>query len=149
VKTAIYIDSSSLLKTLWFEPESLAVAEAINREEVIIVSTLALLETDVQLRGKWLGGGYRQAQYRSYRSRLMAYRAMDPFHVQEIPGAVFSTAIHPDFSNVRLHVRTLDMLHLAAMRELHATRLMTNDRKQAAAAHALGYEVVVPEGGIE
>ena len=36
---AVYLDSSSLLKTLWHEPESPAVLEAIAREDHVVVST--------------------------------------------------------------------------------------------------------------
>jgi uncharacterized protein with PIN domain len=55
-----YIDSSSLLKTLWQEPESQAVREAIAGEEQVVVSALAELEAEVQLRAKWLGGARRE-----------------------------------------------------------------------------------------
>ena len=41
-----YIDSSSLLKTLWEEPESPAVREAIAGEQEVVISTLAELETE-------------------------------------------------------------------------------------------------------
>ena len=58
-----YIDSSSLLKTLWEEPESRAVREAIAGEEHIVVSTLTELEVEVQLRAKWLAGATTKARY--------------------------------------------------------------------------------------
>ena len=45
-----YIDSSSLLKTLWEEPESEAVRMAIAGEAQVVVSALTELETEVQLR---------------------------------------------------------------------------------------------------
>ena len=46
----IYIDSSSLLKTIWEEQESEAVREMIAAEDQVIISSLAELETEVQLR---------------------------------------------------------------------------------------------------
>jgi hypothetical protein len=68
---------------------------------------------------------------------------MFPFEFRELAGAVFQLAIRQHVSG-RWHCRTLDRLHLAAISELGLRRLLTNDGKQAAAARALGYEVVFP-----
>jgi predicted nucleic acid-binding protein len=62
----------------------------------------------------------------------------------DLAGGVFATAIRQDLAAVSFHGRTLDRLHLAAMEELEVRRLMTNDAAQAAAAKALGWEVIVP-----
>jgi predicted nucleic acid-binding protein len=59
-------------------------------------------------------------------------------------GSVFSTAMRQDRTARRIHCRTLDRLHLAAMEELGLRRLMTNDAAEAAGAKALGFEVVGP-----
>lgn len=139
----IYIDSSSLLKTMWEEPESDAVRVAIAGEAQVVVSTLTELETEVQLRAKWLGGATTTKRYRAYRTRLTAFRRTSPFEFRELPGAVFQLAIRQHVSG-KWHCRTLDRLHLAAMSELGLRRLLTNDGKQAAAARALGYDVVFP-----
>jgi predicted nucleic acid-binding protein len=139
----IYIDSSSLLKTLWEEPESEAVRLAIAAEPRVVVSTLTQLETEVQLRARFLGGATPPARYRAYRARLAAFSRMFPFEFRELAGAVFQLAIRQHVSG-RWHCRTLDRLHLAAISELGLRRLLTNDGKQAAAARALGYEVVFP-----
>lgn len=138
-----YIDSSSLLKTLWDEPESEAVREAIAGEHHVVVSTLAELETEAQLRAKWLGGAMTKARYSAYRARLASFRDTDPFVFRDLPGSVFRRAIQQHLSG-RRHCRSLDRLHLAAMDELGLRRLLTNDSKQAATARALGYEVVSP-----
>ena len=141
----IYIDSSSLLKALWMEPESPAVREAIAGEDRVVVSTLTVLETEVQLRGKWLGGAVTKARYESYRAALMSFRETRPFDFHDLSGSVFRLAIRQLVSGGKRHCRSLDRLHLAAMEELGQRRLLTNDTKQAAAARALGYEVVTPE----
>ena len=140
----IYIDSSSLLKTIWEEQESEAVREMIAAEDQVIISSLAELETEVQLRAKWLGGGFTKARYHAYRVSLKSFRGIAPFHFREIPGTVFRRAIEQHNANEKLHCRSLDRIHLAAMAELGARRLLTNDVKQAAAARALGYEVRLP-----
>lgn len=139
----VYIDSSSLLKTLWEEPESEAVRVAIAGEDLVVVSTLTELETEVQLRARWLGGATSKARYNAYRAKLASFRKTSPFQFRELPGAVFQLAIRQHVSG-KAQCRTLDRLHLAAMGELGLRRLLTNDSKQAAAARALGYDVVSP-----
>ena len=139
----IYIDSSTLLKTLWEEPESQAVREAISSEPHVVVSALTELEAEVQLRAKWLGGATTKSRYEAYRTRLLSFRHTAPFEFRDLPGTVFRQAITQHVSAKR-HCRSLDRLHLAAMDELGLRRLMTNDTKQAAAANALGYQVLSP-----
>jgi hypothetical protein len=72
-----------------------------------------------------------------------SFQKTAPFEFRDLPGAVFQLAILQHVS-AQWHCRTLDRLHLAAMKELGLRRLLTNDAKQAAAARALGYEVVSP-----
>lgn len=142
---AIYLDSSSLLKTLWHEPESAAVLEVIAREDQVVVSALAELEVEVQLRAKRLGGALTKRRYDAYRAALEAFRQLAPFEFRELTGGVFRLAIEQHVSGTE-HCRSLDRLHLAAMAELGVRRLITNDTKQALAAQAVGYQVVCPTG---
>lgn len=139
----IYIDSSALLKTLWREPESTMVIHAIAREPIVIVSSLAELETEVQLRSKWLSGAVTRRRYDNYRSTLQSFRKLSPFEFRDLSGSLFQTALRQHLS-APSHCRTLDRLHLAAMSELGVRRLLTNDGKQANAAAALNFEVVIP-----
>lgn len=140
----IYLDSSSLLKLLLEEPESHAVRLSVAREADVVVSTLTELESLVQLQAGWLAGEYRERRYRAYVARLDAFRDTDPFHFASLSGTVFATAIRQHRGDRRLHCRSLDRLHLAAMEELELRRLMTNDLTQGTAATALGYEVLIP-----
>lgn len=141
---AIYLDSSSLLKTLWHEPESPDVLEAIAREGQVVVSVLAELEVEVQLRAKRLGGALTKRRYDAYRAALQSFRQLAPFEFRNLTGGVFRLAIQQHVSSAVAHCRSLDRLHLAAMGELGVRRLMTNDTKQAVAARAMGYQVVCP-----
>ena len=140
----IYLDTSCLLKLLLEEPESAAVRTAVAREAEVVVSALTELETAIQLRAGWLAGAYRQAVYRAYRRQLNALRALDPFRYRPLPGSLFATALRQDGAAGRVHCRTLDRLHLAAMEELGVRRLMTHDTAEAVGATALGFEVVTP-----
>jgi predicted nucleic acid-binding protein len=140
----IYLDTSCLLKLLLEEPESDAVRRAVAREPEVIISALTELETTVQLRAGWLAGEYRQRRYHTYVRQLNAFHDTEPFRFRPLAGSLFQTALRQDREARRLHCRTLDRLHLAAMEELGLRRLMTNDSAEAVGAKALGFEVVSP-----
>jgi predicted nucleic acid-binding protein len=140
----LYLDSSSLLKLIWLEPESAAVRRQVALETHVLVSSLAELEAEVQLRAHRLAGAVSPARFRRQREILAILRDLEPFEFRELTGDVFRRAIQQAGADAG-HCRTLDRLHLAAMEELGASRLMTHDRKQAAAADALGYAVLSPD----
>ena len=140
----VYLDSSSLLKTLWEEPESQSVRAAIASEDHVVVSALTELETEVQLRAQRLGGALTKRRYDGYRAALQSFRTTAPFEFRDLPGTVFRRAIEQHLSSRIPHCRSLDRLHLAAMQELGLRALMTNDAKLAAAAGAIGHHVIVP-----
>ena len=140
----IYLDTSCLLKLLREEPESAAVRRAVAAESEVVVSSLAELETEVQLKAAALGGEIRASQWRQYQAQLGALRNFDPFHFRHLPAAVFSTALRQHRHPPAIHCRSLDRLHLAAVEELKLRRLMTLDEVQAKVARALDFEVVCP-----
>ncbi|MDB6021220.1 MAG: Ribonuclease VapC [Pedosphaera sp.] len=140
----IYLDTSSLLKLLVAEPESPAVQMAVQLESDAVVSPLSELEILVQLRAMWLGGELSIQQRNQVLARFQAMREEEPFLFPQIPGTIFPTALRQHQAAGRVHCRGFDRLHLAAMEELAIRRLMTNDGSQAAAAKALGFEVIVP-----
>src|SRR5262249_11540921 len=98
----------------------------------------------VRLRAGWLGGEYRERRYRAYLRQLGAFRRIDPFQFRPLAGSLFETARRQDRETARVHCRTLDRLHLAAIEDLGLQRLMTNDMAEAAGARVLGFEVVSP-----
>lgn len=140
----IYLDTSCLLKLLREEPESADVRSAVDTEDEAVVSSLAELETEVQLKAAAAGGEIRTSQWRQFQAKLVAMRNFDPFHFRHQPAAVFSTALRQHRHPQAVYCRALDRLHLAAMEELKLTRLMTLNELQARVALALGFEVVRP-----
>ena len=140
----IYLDTSCLLKLFRDEPESADVRSAVNSEEVVVVSSLAELETEVQLKAAAAGGEIRTSQCRQYQAKLAAMRNFDPFHFRHLPAAVFSTALRQHRHPRSVFCQPMDRLHLAAMEELKLTRLITLDGIQAKVALALNYVVIRP-----
>ncbi len=140
----IYIDSSSLLKLLWNEPETPAVIDAVSREKQVLISVLAELETLVQLKAAWLGGEYPLPRLRRLEARFASWSNQLPFEFRPVPAALFQTALRQHRNAARIHCRSIDRLHLAAMEELRVTRLMTNDTRQAKAGSEAGFQVICP-----
>jgi predicted nucleic acid-binding protein len=138
----LYIDTSSLLKLLWEEPESEWTRQRIAAEQKVILSSLAELETDVQLAGACLAGRYSRAKLNAYRRALMAFPQIDPFDRADLSSTLFHVALRQHKLVGQPHCGTLDRLHLAAMELLGISRLLTHDNRQAQAARGLGFEVV-------
>jgi predicted nucleic acid-binding protein len=140
----IYLDTSCLLKLLREELESPQVRSAVAGEQSVVISSLAELETEVQLKAAAAAGDLRVSQWRQLQARLASLRNFDPFHFRHLPASVFSTALRQHRRPDAAYCRTFDRLHLAAMEELNLTRLMTLDNRLAKAAHALQFRVVQP-----
>ena len=139
-----YLDSSALLKLFWREPESSAIVQAVGREPIVVISSLTQLETLSQLKAAHLAGEYSLAVWRRLELQFSALRNQAPFEFRDLPASLFASALRQHRNSARVHCRTLDRLHLAAMEELALSRLMTHDQAQATAALALGFAVTMP-----
>ncbi len=140
----IYLDSSSLLKLIWEEPETEAVRSVINAESEAVVSELTELETFNQLKAAFLGGEYGRALWHRFEIQFKSFRNLEPFEFRPLRASIFQTALRQHRNSGEHHCRTVDRLHLAAMEELEVSRLMTHDDRQARAAQAAGFSVVMP-----
>ena len=141
----IYLDSSCLLSLLWDELESSDVINAVAREEVVVITALAELETLVQLKAAHLGGEYNLPRCRLLETRLTGFYRQPPYEFRALSASLLKTALRQHRNSGSLHCRAFDRLHLAAMEELKVRRLMTRDQAQATAAVAMGFDVVQPE----
>ena len=141
----VYLDTSSLMKLIWPEQESEAVAELISRERLVLVSALAELESRIQITAAYLAGAYSSSRSRRLRLELDSLLRREPFERRSLSGSVFENAQAQHAKHgAAAFCRTLDRLHLAAMEELAVVRLVTNDLQQADAARALNLVVQVP-----
>lgn len=142
---SLYLDASGLLKVLFPEPETSRVMQLIAAEEHVVVSTLARLETLVQVHARAAGGLLTRPAARSLIDRLEKLLRQAPYEVVRAPTAVVDVAEGQARTLPRdAYCPTLDRLHLAVMKSLDLRRLLTNDDAQARAARALGFSVVVP-----
>ena len=139
------MDTSSFLKLFFKEPESPAVRQEVFTTPKVIISSLVEFEGRNQLQASRLGGDYNEKSYQGFLLRIESLKDTDPFDFRKLAGTLFETAIQQVQDAHNLYLRSMDRLHLAAMEELGIRRLITNDFKQAEAAQAKGFEVVVPE----
>jgi len=141
---ALYLDTSCLLKVFFPEPET-AQTLAAGAESRVVVSSLARLEMLSQIHGRVAGGLLSAARARRLLQRVEAVLKMAPYEPARCPADIIEIAVaqvQPLSKSV--YCRTLDRLHLAAMEALGVRRLLTNDDTQAAAARALGFQVLLP-----
>jgi predicted nucleic acid-binding protein len=142
---ALYLDTSCLLKVFFLEPETPRTLALISAERRVLVSALARLETVSQIHARVAGGLLSRARARRLRERVDTVLKLAPYDQVACPGDVIDLAQSQiDVSLRSGYCRTLDRLHLATMQALGARRLLTNDDTQAAAARALGLDVVLP-----
>jgi predicted nucleic acid-binding protein len=142
-RSGLYLDTSCLLKLFFPEPESSEVASLVAPETRVVVSELGVLEASVQIHGRRAAGLLSRARAQRLEAALQKTLCMSPFEV--VPFA--ATALELARGQVQaakkgIHCRTLDRLHLAVMELEALDRLLTHDGRQAAAARALGIQVL-------
>ncbi len=142
---SLYIDTSCLLKVLFPEAETARVMQLVAAEEHVLVSSLARLETVVQIHARVSGGLLPRPAAQQLIRRLEELLRRAPYDVARVPVATLDLAEKQARQLRReAYCPTLDRLHLAAMKALDARRLLTNDDAQARGARALGFSVVLP-----
>jgi predicted nucleic acid-binding protein len=142
---ALYLDTSCMLKVFFPEPETGKTLAAISAESRVVVSSLVRLETLSQIHGRVVGGLLSASRAGRLLQRVEAVLKMAPYEPARCPADLIEIAeaqLQPLQKSV--YCRTLDRLHLAAMEALGVRRLLTNDDTQAAAARALGFQVLLP-----
>lgn len=142
---SLYLDTSCLLKVFFPEPETGRTLALIAAEPRVLVSSLARLESLSQIHARTAGGLLSPERAARLRKRFEAVIRMVPYEQVRCPADIIDIAVDQiDVAKRGAYCRTLDRLHLAVMQALGVGRLLTNDDTQAAAARALGLEVVLP-----
>lgn len=141
----LYLDTSCLLKLVFPEPETSRVMQLIAAEEHVVVSALARLEAFVQIHARTAGGFLTPPSARAIIERLEELLGGDPYEIVATPAEVVDLAAgHVRGLPRRSYCPTLDRLHLAVMKALDLSRLLTTNGAQARAARALGLSAVLP-----
>ncbi len=143
--SALYIDTSCVLKLLWSEPETQRTVQLLQQEREVVVSDLVWLETKVRIQGRHAAGLLGKKGARNLLAVAAELVGSPPFERRPVPADAFvHAAAAVTVDGARSHCRTLDRLHLGAMQSLGVGRLLTNDDAQARAARQAGIVVLVP-----
>lgn len=135
--TIVYVDSSALLKRVLSEPQSEAVADALQshaeKRDLLTASSLAWVEVARSLR--------RAGELAPGRDLRTAFVGA----VSGIAELPLDDEVLTSARSVGGHLlRTLDAIHLASALIGGAEIVMTFDDRLAAAAAAMGLEVAAP-----
>lgn len=127
---ATYLDSSAIVKLAVAEPETQALRRYLRRRSPLVSSALARTEV---ARALLALGPEAVARGQDVLSRLELARVSD-----RVLGAAGTLLPHD--------LRSLDAIHLATARDLGTdlARLVTYDRRMAAAARAMKLSVAAP-----
>ena len=124
-----YLDTSAALKLVVEEPESEALARAIDDAQPDLVACW-LLETEMR----------RAAQREEALSQQIVSDLLDGVGLYEVPSSLFREAgLLPG-----AQLRSLDALHLAAAVRIGVDRVATYDSRLQDAARSLGVDVFAP-----
>ena len=145
VAVSLYVDTSCLLKVFFDEPETARTIDLIDREDRVVVSSLARIEAVIQIQARIAARLLSVAAASRLVDRIDGVLRQDPYDVVATPATIFEIAEEQILPLRRsVYCRTLDRLHLGAMHALRLRRLLTNDEGQARAAKAVGFSVVMP-----
>lgn len=124
-----YLDTSAALKLVLAEPESDALAQALDETTTDLVATW-LLETEMRRASHRLEGLTQEA----------VTEVLDAVTVYELPSSLFREAgLLPG-----VDLRALDALHLAAAVRIGVEAVVTYDARMTRSARQLGLSVIAP-----
>lgn len=124
-----YLDTSAALKLIIEEPESDALARAIDQEQADLVACW-LLETEMR----------RAAERETALTQAIVTEFLDGVGLYEVPASLFREAgLLPG-----IDLRSLDALHLGAAIRIGVDQLVTYDARMHESARMLGLNVLAP-----
>lgn len=127
--TTWYVDTSAATKLLLKEPESSALIQVLERDEITLAGTW-LVETELR----------RVVSRIPALSQIMVTALLDEFDMYEVPASLFREAgLLPGPG-----LRSLDALHLAAALRIGVDGICTYDHRMQESARELGLAVHAP-----
>ncbi len=138
--TEVYLDTSALIKLYVPEAFSTEVEDFVAQADALVISRLSVLEWHCVMARRLRTGMITEDYLNTARTEFTRHLAEDYFRIVPFDDSVMIDAIQM-LDNVKpVPLRTLDALHLTAVRHANVTRLATADRVMADAARRLNLE---------
>ncbi len=134
----VFLDTSAFAKLFIEEQGSVEVGRIVREAEAIRVCSIVLPETLSAARRLVSEGKLEAADYD--RIKESACNDIAAIEVVAVSDEVIARAID---AIERSQIRTLDALHIGAAISVEASRFVTSDSRQAAAARDAGLEVIL------
>ncbi len=137
----IYLDTSALIKLYVAEPRSTEVEQLVAEADGIVINRLGMLEWHCamarRLRTRQITADYMNLA----RTEFTRHLAEDYYRIVPYNDPLLGDALRVLDSTDPIPLRTLDAIHLTAVRNAGLARIATADDVMRRAAHQLQLEV--------
>lgn len=137
----VLFDSSALFKRYAGEVGATQVLDLHGRATSIVLAAHCLTELMSALTRQWREGAFGDAEFARVRSRMRA--DFDAYRIEPLNRVVEDLAIA---AMALSPVRAMDALHIGSAQAARVNLFVTADRRQAAAAQAVGLRTECIEG---
>jgi len=138
--TEVYLDTSALIKLYVPEAFSTEVENFVAQADALVISRLSVLEWHCAMSRRLRTGMITEDYLNTARTEFTRHLAEDYFRIVPFDDSVMIDALQVLDSVKPVPLRTLDALHLTAVRRANVTRLATADHVMADAARKLNLE---------
>ena len=138
--TEVYLDTSALIKLYVPEAFSTEVENFVAQADALVISRLSVLEWHCAMSRRLRTGMITEDYLNTARTEFTRHLADDYFRIVPFDDSVMIDALQVLDSVKPVPLRTLDALHLTAVRHANVTRLATADHVMADAASKLNLE---------
>lgn len=136
-----YLDTSVLIKLYVAETSSTEVERFVGEVDGIVISRLSTLEWHCAMARRARTGQITQDYLNLARTEFIRHLAEGYFRIVPYDDPLLSDALRVLDSASSLSLRTLDAIHLTAVRNAGLTRIATADDVMRRAAHQLQLDV--------
>lgn len=136
-----YLDTSVLIKLYVAETSSTEVERFVGEADGIVISRLSTLEWHCAMARRARAGQITQDYLNLARTEFTRHLAEGYFRIVPYDDPLLSDALRVLDSASPLPLRTLDAIHLTAVRNAGVTRIATADDVMRRAAHQLQLDV--------
>lgn len=136
----VLFDSSALFKRYAGERGAAQVRDVHGRATSVVLAPHCFTELVSALTRQWREGAFDETEYRRVRATIRD--DFDVYHVEALSRTVEDFAVA---AMAQVPLRAMDALHIGSAQAARVNLFVTADRRQAAAAQAVGLKIELIE----